>query len=60
MLLYLFPTTCICMDELNLILVLFTFGLYESFAYKYVVQMWGFNNVMTGYKLISKTGKKWK
>ena len=60
MLLYLFPTTCICMDELNLILVLFTFGLYESFTYKYVVQMWGFNNVMTGYKLISKTGKKWK
>ena len=46
------------MDELNLILVLFTFGLYESFAYKYVVQMWGFNNVMTGYRLISKTWKK--
>ena len=51
-------TTCICMDGLNLILVLFTFGLFESFAYKYVVQMWDFNNVMIGYRLISKTGIK--
>ena len=31
---------------------MFTFRMYGSFSYKCVVQMWGFNNVMTCYKLI--------
>ena len=37
----------ICMNRLNLILVLFTFGFYGWFVYKCVVQMWSSNNVMT-------------
>ena len=58
MLLYVLQTNCLY--GLNLILILFTFGLYGLFAYKFCVQMWGSNNAMTGYRLISKKENKWK
>ena len=41
------PTTC--MDRLNLILVLFTFGLYGWFSHRYVVLIWiSYHKVIIG------------